>query len=178
MKRNSLTNIQRDDARVQSNQLNNKINDLEREQNKLGETQRLHQSKTRQSSRKQLEPTPPIEKRGAHPLGTQGQDKQTQHRNQRSTRVHINSNGNFRRIRETIKRASKYKSNFKFRIPVYKLLGKNLNFRPTPGAYSKNIFRNEINEFYRRLKLRAHFGNDNRGRREITEEEIFKPRSN
>ena len=188
-KRNSLTNIQRDDARVQSNQLNNKINDLERELNKVRETQRQHPSKTHQTNLAENNSNPLRQSKetGSPALGTQGQDKQTQHRNQRSTRIHINSNGNFRRIRETIQRASKYKSdpfgnvinlsNFKFRIPVCKLLGKNLNFCPTPGAYNKNIFKNEI-EFYRRLKLRAHFGNDNRGRREITEEEIFKPRSN
>ena len=96
--------------------------------------------------------------------------------------------GNFRRIRETIQRASKYNSdpfgnvinlsNFKFCIPVYKLLGKNLNFCPTPGTYNKNIFKTEMDQFYRRLKLRGHFGNDNHDRRTITEEDIFKPMSN
>ena len=88
-----------------------------------------------QPSRKEHNTTPPIKKRGAPPRCTQGQDKPAQHRNQRSPGVHINIYGNFRRIRETIQRASKYNSdpfgnvinlsNFKFCIPVYKLLGKN-----------------------------------------------------
>ena len=35
-----------------------------------------------------------------------------------------------------------------------------------------------MDQFYRRLKLRGHFGNDNHDRRTITEEDIFKPKSN
>ena len=62
---------------------------------------------------------------------------------------------------------------YKFSIPEYKLLGKNLNFCPTAGKYNKKILTNGTNEFFRRIKLRAHYGNNTNNR--TTEENIFKP---
>ena len=56
------------------------------------------------------------------------------------------------------------------------LLGKNLNFCPTPGKFNEKILRNETEEFSRRLKLRAHFGN--KENRQNMEEKMFKPKSN
>ena len=35
----------------------------------------------------------------------------------------------------------------------------------------------EFDSFFRRIKLRAHFGNDNEKQTAITEEDTFKPRS-
>ena len=107
LKRNSTTNFQRNDVRVQSNQLDHKINDLERELNQLRETQRQHRSKIHQINQAEKNTTQHRQSKngGAPPRGTQEQDKPAQHRNQRSPGVHIKSNGNFRRIRETIQKS-------------------------------------------------------------------------
>ena len=42
-------------------------------------------------------------------------------------------------------------------IDVFKPLNKNLNFVPTQKYFNKTKFFNEINGFYRRIKLKAHF---------------------
>ena len=68
-------------------------------------------------------------------------------------------------------------SNFNFSISVYKLLGKNLNFCPTPKLIAKNILQKELHNFFRRIKLRAQFGISEEKEKEKTEEQIFKPRS-
>ena len=39
----------------------------------------------------------------------------------------------------------------------YQLLNKNLNFCPTPNIFNKTILNQEVNKFYRRIKLKAHF---------------------
>ena len=106
--------------------------------------------------------------------------------NNGNPRLHLKRNANFRRIRETFKRTIKHHadpfgnvinlSKHKFSIPEYKLLGKKLNFCSTAGKYNKKILTKETNEFFRRIKLRAHFGNNTNNR--TTEENIFKPRSN
>ena len=76
-KRDDVINIQRDDPGVQSNQLANKINDLERELNKLRETKRQNSSKTHQTNlaEKNSNPLRQSKKWEAQPLGSQGQDK-------------------------------------------------------------------------------------------------------
>ena len=38
----------------------------------------------------------------------------------------------------------------------YILLNKNLNFIPTPKAYKKTKFDNDLNNFFRLIKLKAH----------------------
>ena len=42
-----------------------------------------------------------------------------------------------------------------FRKYEHPLLNKNLNFCPTPKIYNKNVLNQEINKFYRRIKLKA-----------------------
>ena len=39
----------------------------------------------------------------------------------------------------------------------FQLLNKNLNFCPTPQSFNKNVLNNELNAFYRRIKLKAFF---------------------
>ena len=41
----------------------------------------------------------------------------------------------------------------------YKLLNKNLNFIPTPKVYNKNELDADLNDFFRRIKLKAYFKN-------------------
>ena len=124
-------------------------------------------------------------KRGARlHLEGEKQKQQGSHLHERSSRIHINRYGNFKRIRETIKNTSKYKSdpfgnvvnlsNLEFSIPVYKLLAK--NFCPTPTKLDKNSMNKELDSFFRRIKLREHFGNDTEKQTAITEEDTFKPR--
>ena len=42
----------------------------------------------------------------------------------------------------------------------FKLLNKNLNFIPNPGKPNQKNFKNDADNFYRRIILRAHFGNE------------------
>ena len=42
----------------------------------------------------------------------------------------------------------------------YKLLNKNLNYIPNPGKPNTKDFNNDKDNFYRRIILRAHFGNN------------------
>ena len=67
--------------------------------------------------------------------------------------------------------------NFNFSISVYRLFGKSLNFCPTPKLIDKNILQKELHNFFRRIKLRAHFGISEEKEKEKTEEQIFEPRS-
>ena len=62
-------------------------------------------------------------------------------------------------------------SNKHFTEDAYKLLNKNLNFVPAIKKFNKKLL--EINDFYRRIKLEAHF-RDNTKVREQTVGEIFK----
>ena len=59
---------------------------------------------------------------------------------------------------------------------MYKLLSKSLNFDPTIKKFKK-ILDEEINDFYRLIKLKAHF-RDNTELKEQTAEEIFKKPTN
>ena len=45
-----------------------------------------------------------------------------------------------------------------FSIPEYNLLGKNLNFCPTPGNFNSTTLQTDINNFTQKIKLRTHFG--------------------
>ena len=45
----------------------------------------------------------------------------------------------------------------------FKLLNKNLNFCPTPNRYNKKQFKNDIDTFIRKVKLKAHFKNKEKG---------------
>ena len=44
---------------------------------------------------------------------------------------------------------------------VFDLLNKNLNFCPTPNIFNKEILQNDLNRFFRLLKLKAHFKDKN-----------------
>ena len=53
-------------------------------------------------------------------------------------------------------------------------MGKNLNFCPTPGKHNEKALIKDTNQFIRRIKLRAHFGNT---KIKATMENLFKGRS-
>ena len=44
-----------------------------------------------------------------------------------------------------------------FSKDTYKLLNKNLSFIPNPGIYSKSKLNDELQNFYRLIKLKAYF---------------------
>ena len=48
-------------------------------------------------------------------------------------------------------------SNHSFSKSVFQVLNKNLNFCPTPGYYKNNELKTNFNDFFRRIKLKAHF---------------------
>ena len=52
-------------------------------------------------------------------------------------------------------------SSKQFTTPEYNLLNKNLNFCPSPGKYNKATLQKDIEAFTRRIKLKAHFNNEN-----------------
>ena len=68
-------------------------------------------------------------------------------------------------------------SNKYFTKDVYKILNKNLSFVPTIKKFNKKLLDEEINDLYRRIKLKAHI-RDNLKVSELTEEEIFKKPTN
>ena len=43
-----------------------------------------------------------------------------------------------------------------FTYNEFKLLNKDLNFCPTPEKYNKSKYTKDINDFIRRIKLKAH----------------------
>ena len=78
-KRNSTTNFQRNDVRVQSNQLDHKINDLERELNQLRETQRQHPSKIHQTNLAEKNTTQHRQSKNGEPRPAAPRGKTNQH---------------------------------------------------------------------------------------------------
>ena len=48
-------------------------------------------------------------------------------------------------------------TSFSFSKNVYKLLNKNLSFIPTPKLYNKKELKNDLDVFFRRIKLKAYF---------------------
>ena len=106
----------------------------------------------------------------------------------RTNRIHLHSYANIKRIRRTIANTTKYQSDpfgsvinlsrYDFSIHTFKLLGKNLNFCPTQTTYKKQLLETELDEFFRIIKLRAHFGNEaQQQNRSLTEDDIFKQKS-
>ena len=89
--------------------------------------------------------------------------------------IHLNSkyNANVKRIRKTLQRTIRYHldplnnvinlSTKSFTFYEFKLLNKNLNFCPTPNRYNKKPFKNDIDTFIRKVKLKAHFKNKEQG---------------
>ena len=57
---------------------------------------------------------------------------------------------------------------------TFQFLNKNLNFIPTPKVYNKDKLNKELESFYRLLKLKAYF-KDNENTKLTTEQQIFKP---
>ena len=53
-------------------------------------------------------------------------------------------------------------------------MNKNLNFIPTPKVYNKHKTNEELESFYRLLKLKAYF-KDNENTKLTTEQQILKP---
>ena len=61
-----------------------------------------------------------------------------------------------------------------FAKATFQLLKKNLNFILTTKVHNKHKLNEELESFYRLLKLKAHF-KDNENTKLTTEEQIFKP---
>ena len=49
-------------------------------------------------------------------------------------------------------------SKHSFTLDTFKLLNKGLNFCPSPPQYDKDKLQNVLRTFFRRIKLKAHFG--------------------
>eukprot|EP00795_Rhopilema_esculentum_P003972 gene3972-18216_t len=76
-------------------------------------------------------------------------------------------------------------SNFKFSLSEFKLLNKNLNFCPTPLPYKTKELEEDMKEFFRKIKLKAHFNNNEEtledeeetDEQQTDEERIFRKKS-
>ena len=96
-----------------------------------------------------------------------------QYRIKGNNRIHSNNRyGNFTKLRKTLQATTRYiadpfgtvinLSNNEFLMHEFKLLGYNLNFIPAPGYLNLNHFNQDITQFGRKIKLRAHFGPNNK----------------
>ena len=56
-------------------------------------------------------------------------------------------------------------------------MNKNLNFIPTPSIFNKNQLNKELDDFFRLIKLKAYF-KDNNMYNPSTEDQLFKPKTN
>ena len=91
----------------------------------------------------------------------------------RSNTSNSKYNANVNRIRKTLQRTIRYHldplnnvinlSTKSFTFYEFKLLNKNLNFCPTPNRYNKKQFKNDIETFIRKVKLKAHFKKKEQG---------------
>ena len=90
-----------------------------------------------------------------------------QHRSVKGTEFRTRNNANTFKLQRTITNALRYKSDpsgnvvnlskHSFSFDTYKLLNKNLNFIPTSKRYNKNQLSSDLQNFFRLIKLRAHF---------------------
>ena len=68
-------------------------------------------------------------------------------------------------------------SKYKFTVYEFQVLGYNLNFIPTPKHLNTEQLKEDLKQFGRKMKLRAHFGNT--GKFDLDDESIrFRPPSN
>ena len=106
-----------------------------------------------------------------------------------SNHLYKTNHANFNKLRRTIEDSIGLQSDpaghvinlskKNFTKDVYKLLNKKLNFVSTQKTFDKKTqktFDKEVNDFYRRIKLKAHF-KDTASHQHLTEDEIFKKRS-
>ena len=56
-------------------------------------------------------------------------------------------------------------------------MNKNLNFIPTPSIFNKSQLNKELDDFFRLIKLKAYF-KDNNMYSPTTEDQLFKPKTN
>ena len=68
-------------------------------------------------------------------------------------------------------------SNKTFTKKTCQLLNKNLNFITTPSIFNKNQLNNELDDFFRLIKLKAYF-KDNNMYNPSAEDQLFKPKAN
>ena len=64
-----------------------------------------------------------------------------------------------------------------FTKETFQLLNKNLNCRPTPSIFNKNQLSKELDNFFRLIKLKAFF-QDNNMYNLSTEDQLFEPKTN
>ena len=109
------------------------------------------------------------------------------HQTNYSNQLHRTNYDNVIKIRRTIENSTGLQSDpagniinlrkKKFTKDLYKILNKNLIFVPTVKKFAKKILDEEVNGFYRRIKLKAHFRYNTKVK-EKTEEDIFKKPTN
>ena len=108
----------------------------------------------------------------------------TKYGNNKHDKLHKANHENIKKLWRTVENTARYQSdpvgnviNLSKKTSTkwtFQLLNKNLNFIPTAKVYNKHKLNEELESFYKLLKLKAHF-KDNENTKLTTEEQIFKP---
>ena len=91
------------------------------------------------------------------------------HRTDQRHKLHRKHHGNFIKLRKTLEDTIGFQSDpagqvinlsaKRFCKYTFKLLNKNLHFVPTQKTINKDTINKQFEDFFRRIKLRAHFKN-------------------
>ena len=113
-----------------------------------------------------------------------GGQQQNIYGNNKHNKLHRANHENIKKLWRTVENTTRYQSDpighvinlskKTFTKGTFQLLNKNLNFIPTPKVYNKDKLNKELESFYRLLKLKAYF-EDNENTKLTTEQQIFKP---
>ena len=108
----------------------------------------------------------------------------TKYGNNKHDKLHKANHENIKKLWRTVENTTRYQSDpighvinlskKTFTKDTFQLLNKNLNFIPTSKVYNKDKLNKELESFYRLLKLKAYF-KDNENTKLTTEQKIFKP---
>ena len=109
------------------------------------------------------------------------------HRTDQCHKLHRTNHDSFIKLRKTFEDTIRFQSDpagqvinlstKRFYKDTFKLLNKNLNFVPTQKTVNKYTINNQFEDFFRRIKLRAHFKNK-KNKNLSSEEDRFKNLTN
>ena len=109
------------------------------------------------------------------------------HRADQRHKLHRTNNDNFIKLRKTLEDTIRFQSDpagqvinlstKRFYKDTFKLLNKNLNFVPAQKTINKDTINKQFEDFFRQIKLRAHFKNK-KNKNLSSEEDRFKKQTN
>ena len=122
-----------------------------------------------------------IQKSNSRALHSTGAKKK--HRNDQRHKLHRTSHDNFIKLQKMLEDTFRFQSDAagqvvnlstkRFCKETFKILNKNLNFVPTQKTINKNTINKQLEDFFRQIKLRAHF-KSKKNKNVSSEEDRFK----